>query len=186
MIGAQDALTLLRSSFSAPKVHHLFCCSPTAGHPALDIFDQTLRSALCKLTNSTLSDSQWLQASQPIKDGGLGVRRVSTLTLSAFLASAAGTQSLQEAILSQCLSQPDALVESLTASWNSSFGLEPVGLAAGKQSAWDRPGIDQLMASLNDGREKATFLAATAPHSGAWLSALPIACLLYTSDAADE
>ena len=189
MIGAQDALTLLRSSFSAPKVQHLLRCSPAAGHPALDIFDQTLRSALCKLTNSTLSDSQWLQASQPIKDGGLGVRRVSTLALSAFLASAAGTQSLQEAILSQCPSQPDALVESLRASWNSSFGLEPVGLAAGKQSAWDRPGIelvnDQLMASLNDGREKATFLAATAPHSGAWLSALPIAaCGLRLDDEA--
>jgi len=189
MIGAQDALTLLRSSFSAPKVQHLLRCSPAAGHPALDVFDQTLRSALCWLTNSTLTDAQWLQASQPIRDGGLGVRRVSTLALSAFLASAAGTQSLQEAILFQCQSQPDALVQSLTASWNSSFGLEPIGLSAGKQSAWDRPGIklvnDQLMASLNDEREKATFLAATAPHSGAWLSALPIAaCGLRLDDEA--
>ena len=41
------------------------------------------------------------------------------------------------------------------------------------------------MASLNDEREKATFLAATAPHSGAWLSALPrAACGLRLDDEA--
>jgi len=62
-------------------------------------------------------------------------------------------------------------------------------VSAGKQSAWDRPGIklvnDQLMASLNDRREKATFLAAKAPHSGAWLSALPTAaCGLCLDDEA--
>jgi len=34
-IGAQDALILLRSSFSAPKVLHLLRCCPPADHPVL-------------------------------------------------------------------------------------------------------------------------------------------------------
>jgi len=38
-----------------------------------------------------LSDTQLLQASLQVKDGGLGVRRVSSLALPAFLASAAST-----------------------------------------------------------------------------------------------
>jgi len=37
------------------------------------------------MTNSNLTDTQWLQASLPIKDGGLGVRRVASLALPAFL-----------------------------------------------------------------------------------------------------
>ena len=53
--------------------------------------------------NSTLSDMQWLEASVPNRDGGLEVRRVSTLTLPAFLASAASTHSVQTEILSVAL-----------------------------------------------------------------------------------
>ena len=35
-IGCQDALILLRSSFSAPKVLHLLCCAPSVSHVALE------------------------------------------------------------------------------------------------------------------------------------------------------
>ena len=38
-IGCQDALILLRSSFSAPKVMHLLRCSPSSAHPSLQEFD---------------------------------------------------------------------------------------------------------------------------------------------------
>jgi len=37
--------------------------------------------AICNLD---LYDPQWLQASLPVKDGGLGVRRVTSLAPSAF------------------------------------------------------------------------------------------------------
>jgi len=51
-----------------------------------------LQSAISWITNLDLTDTQWSQASLPIKDGGLGVRRVASLApLLAFLASAAGT-----------------------------------------------------------------------------------------------
>ena len=45
---------------------------------------------------------QWIQASLPIKEGGLGVKRVASLALPAFLASAASTTLHQDAILVKC------------------------------------------------------------------------------------
>ena len=55
--------------------------------------------ALTKTCNNSLTDDQWTQASLPVWSGGLGIRSVSTLASSAFLASAAGTLSLQAQIL---------------------------------------------------------------------------------------
>jgi len=97
-IGAQEALILLQSSFSTPKVLHLLRCLPLA----LPEFDKLLRLAVERITNSSLTDTQWLQASLPIKDGGLGVRRVSSLALPAFLALVAGTTFLRDPGRLQC------------------------------------------------------------------------------------
>ena len=47
-----------------------------------------------------------------------------------------------------------------------------------KQSVWDRPGImaDQavVMSAFTDNFNRARLLAASAPHSGDWLRALPL------------
>ena len=51
------------------------------------------RGTVKQITNSDLSDIQWTQASLPVRDGGLGIRRVSSLALPAFVASAASTLS---------------------------------------------------------------------------------------------
>jgi len=61
-----------------------------------------MRSAVCHITNSRLSDGQWLQASLPVKEEGIGVRRVASLAFPAFLASTASTLSLQALILAGC------------------------------------------------------------------------------------
>ena len=164
-------------------------CSPSVGRAALGSFDQLLRTVLSYLTNCDLSHSEWIQASLPVRDGGLGVRRVSMLALPAFLASAASTLSLQDEILFECHCQPDdPLVDSLK-SRSSSYGAPPTGPTSHKQAAWDRPGIvaikDELQSVLTDPRQKATFSAATAHHSGDWLHALPIAsCGLRLDDEA--
>jgi len=110
------------------------------------------------------------------------------LALSAFLASAASTSLLQNDILSVCAGLPDdPVVDSYTASWSASFGAPPVGPASHIQAVWDRSGIvaikDKLQTVLTDPRLKASFLAATTPHSGDWLNALPIAsCGLRMDD----
>jgi len=52
---------------------HILHFSPSVSHPALQNFDILLHSAVEQITNSSLADTQWLQASLPIKDGGLGI-----------------------------------------------------------------------------------------------------------------
>jgi len=187
-IESQGALILLRASFGAPKVQHLLRCSPSLNHPALQTFDDLLKSGVQQITNSNLSATQWIQASLPIKDGGLGIRRVSSLALSAFLASAASTLSLQNRILANCLVSEDALMIEYLETWSKAFGSPPDPLPC-KQSSWDRSSVlfDRAVveSSLRTVTQKATFLAASATHSGDWMFSLPItSCGLRLDDEA--
>ena len=180
---------LLRASFGAPRVQHILRCSPSADHVALSTFDTIQRSALSCITNCELTDIQWLQSSLPIKDGGLGIRSVAALAIPAFLASAASTLSLQDAILIKCPCPTDVVVDLCLVSWLSVHGLLPSAPVSHKQSAWDRPGIvaDRCLVESNKNttRDKAVFLASVSHHSGDWLSALPIAsCGLHLDDEA--
>jgi hypothetical protein len=70
--------------------------------------------------------------------------------------------------------------------WSLEFGSPSYPLPS-KQSSWDRPGVllDRALveSSLSSATQKATFLAASAAHSGDWLFALPItSCGLRLDD----
>ena len=185
---SQDSLILLRASFSAPKVLHLLRCSPSVSHPALHTFDDMLHTAIQHITNSTLSEFQWLQASLPIKEGGLGIRRVASLALPAYLASAASTDTLQIQILDRCRPPADHHRHEYLTSWSNLAG--PISVApSAKQSSWDYPIVlsdrRKVEESLSSPFQRASFLAATAPHSGDWMYALPISsCGLRLDDEA--
>ena len=129
-----------------------------------------------------------MQASLPIKDGGLGIRQVCSLALPAYLASAASTADLQSQILSVTSCATDIYFDTYLNTWQTTFGSVPVSEPLPrKQSFWDRPGILASRAvvesSISDSVQMATFLAASAPHSGDWLLALPVSsCGLRLSD----
>ena len=180
LISAHDALVLLKNSLSAPKLQYTLRVACCDGHNMLTTFDNLLRSALCCICNVTLTDQQWLQASLPVRAGGLGIRRVSSLAPSAFLASAAGTRDLQDLILRRTERTTDAIFDSCLASQLSKFPmLPPSGSDAGKQHAWDKAVIEAefgiLVNCYTDTNHKARLLAAAAPHSGDWLHTMPIA-----------
>ena len=130
-----------------------------------------------RITNSSLTDTQWLQASLPIKDGGLGVRRVSSLALPAFLASAAGTALLQTEILADCNVPEDSYWKNCLQLWSASDNETPDPLPL-KQPLWDRSGIEKDRESIESGLttaiQRASFNAARSRHSEDWLLALPI------------
>jgi len=128
-----------RPSSSALRVQHLLRCSPLVDAQGPGDFDSLLRTALSRITTSTSSDSQWLQASLPVKSGGLGIRRVSSLALPAFLATAASTLPLQDEILGGSQPLPDESAESLKGRWEASYGPALSDQSATKQSSWDRP-----------------------------------------------
>ena len=192
-LASHDALILLRSCFSAPRVLYLLRCSPSFDNSLLSEFDGLLRSGLEDILNCQLSDSQWLQASLPVRDGGLGVRKVAVLAPSAFLASAASTLPLQDLILApgdRHLTQ-DVYVDAALAPWSilSDPTDQPPSQAVGKQCVWDRPVIIHEAATLrncySDEQNLARLSAVSAPHSGDWLQALPISsCGLRLDDEA--
>jgi hypothetical protein len=55
LVGAQDALILLRGSFGAPKVQHLLRCSPPFESEGPSAFNKLLRFAVCQISNSSLT-----------------------------------------------------------------------------------------------------------------------------------
>ena len=120
---------------------HTLRCSPCLNHPRLAMFDSLLRKGIGTICNLDLTDIQWLQASLPVTDGGLGVRRVSSLASSAFLASAAATDTLQQQLLfrSSIAGTTDASVSMVRDEWPSAYATDcPTGPAETKQSTWDR------------------------------------------------
>jgi hypothetical protein len=192
-VAAHDALVLLKASFSAPKLMHTMRASPCTGHAALEKFDGLLRECVCTITNTDLTYVQWIQASLPVRNGGLGVRRVSSLAPSAFLASAAGTRDLQEMILFKCDAAADSAVDLVMGQWTINHGQSgvshPIGPSAAKQHEWDKPFIAADLARLTlclpERHHQARLLAVSAPHSGDWLHALPISsCGLRLDDEA--
>lgn len=189
-IGAHDALTLLRASFSAPKVMHLLRCAPCVDHLCLTNFDNLLRNGISQITNSDLTDLQWLQASLPVREGGLGVRKVAMLATSAFLASAAGTLHIQEQILAGCPGTIVPYVNDFADHWASLSKVAPLQAPlSSKQATWDEHLIlvDKalLWSSVTDHASLARLHAVSAQHSGDWLHALPISsCGLRLDDEA--
>jgi hypothetical protein len=180
LISAHDALVLLKNSLSAPKLQYTLRATCCEGHNLLTTVDNMLRSALCSICNVTLTDEQWLQASLTVRAGGLGIRRVSSLAPSAFLASAAGTRDLQDLILGRTDRSADDVFDRCLVSQLSKFPmLPPSGSAAGKQQAWDKAVVEAefsiLVNCYTNANHKARLIAAAAPHSGDWLHTPPIA-----------
>ena len=169
---------------------HTLRCVTCAGHPSLTVIDNLLREGISSITNSLLSDIQWLQASLPIRNGDLGIRRATSLALSAFLTSAASTSDLQHGILSSFWPTPDAEYIGACASWSAMYSLPcPADDAAVNQNAWDTPAVARdwlsVWQSASTDTDKARLTAIQAQHSSDWLFALPIsACGLRLGDEA--
>ena len=89
----------------------------------------------------SLTDDQWLQASLPVRNGGLGKRRVSSLASSAFPASAAGTRG-QDRILSRVISINDDVFDKCLSTRISNGIQPPVDSDMHKQRKWDKTAID--------------------------------------------
>jgi len=88
----------------------------------LDKFDDLLKSAVSGITNNVLSDSHWRQATLPIKDGDLGIRRVASLARQ-FL-----PVWLQRQALSSCRTTSLPLLTSastLKFRWEATYGPAP-------------------------------------------------------------
>ena len=78
------AYFLLKNCFSMPKLMYLLQSSPTFQHPDLIAdFDDCLKSCATDICNVSFDDIGWIQATLPIRLGGIGLHRASDLALPA-------------------------------------------------------------------------------------------------------
>ena len=183
LITSHDALVLLRASFSASTMQHTLRSSPCAGRVELTQFDALLRSALSKICNISLTDDQWLQASLPVRAGGLGIRRVSSLATPASFASAVGTRNLQDKILNMAPGSYSEL-DIYQQPRQANYGDMPTFTSPAKQQTWDKPIVKLEPSQLMDRHtDTARLLVASSRHNGDWLHAIPISsCGLRLDD----
>ena len=186
LLEAHDSLCLLRSAFSIPKLLYILRSAPCFLSPLLARFDNVQKSLLQSICNIQLTEISWLQASLPINSGGLGIRSAVMLAPSAYLASAAGSASISQAILPMDLDPTIPTIRSHALNfWGTLAGTSsspPTGLPATTQKAWDLPVIEECFATIlnhqcSDPRDLARLRACSQKESGAWLTAPPISAL---------
>ena len=177
---AHDALTILRHSLSLPFMLHILRSAKCVNHPLLHTFDEQLRQCLSEILNVSLDDKSWIQASLPIKVGGLGIRRVAQVAPSAFLASQAATRLMVLAVLPARLHDVvDQGVEVALNAWQELGGVvSPTGECESHQRKWDAAVIEHdkqwLLEQTQDLPSKARLRSVMSSHAGDWLSAPPL------------
>ena len=141
LLQAHDAFCLLKNSIAMQKLLYVLRTSPCFDNPLLDIFDDTLRRGLSLVLNVELNDKQWKQANLPVHMGGLEVRSAGMLASSAFLASAAATLPLQDAILARSVhGEEDQAMRSAILEWTKiSQSTIPANALKHVQKPWDSP-----------------------------------------------
>ena len=103
LLDRHPAYFLFKNCFSMPKLIYLLRSSATFQHPDfLADFDDCLKSCATDICNVSFDDIDWIQATLPIRLGGIGLSRASDLALPAYMASISASQSLISEI-----TQPD-------------------------------------------------------------------------------
>ena len=116
-----DALCLLKNSVAMPKLLYILRTSPCANNPLLHEFNIMLKVGLETILNVQLSESQWMEScitGSPHGQQSWSEKHMHTGTVSLFLASAATTLPLQDAILALSLAGVDNIAVSIAkTSW---------------------------------------------------------------------
>ncbi|XP_072938410.1 uncharacterized protein [Epargyreus clarus] len=178
-INSHMALFIIRNCLFAPKFIYFLRCSPFFRFiNILNEIDSIIHKTLATLFNCQISDRAWTQASLPIRYGGLGVRKISSVSLPAFLSSTHSTQDLVSKILSKSLMNCDvAYMSEAKSAWVMACPNQNFPKLLNVQKLWDEPlcklTYELLLNTSDDITERARLLAVSERESGYWLQALP-------------
>ncbi|XP_072937198.1 uncharacterized protein [Epargyreus clarus] len=178
-INSHMALFLIRNCLFAPKFIYFLRCSPFFKFSnILNDIDTIILNTLSSVSNCQISDRAWTQASLPIRYGGLGVRKISSVSLPAFLSSTHSTQDLVSKILSKSLITYDvAYMSEAKSAWVLACPNQNYPKLLHVQKLWDEPLCklthESLLNSTDGITERARLLAVSERESGFWLQALP-------------
>merc|ERR1712083_803628 len=99
-IDAHEALFLLRSYFSIPKLTYILRTAPVFERTdILQQYDDIIRCSLKKILNVQINELAWSQCTLPINLGGLGLKSALEVALPAFLSSACASNSIMNSLL---------------------------------------------------------------------------------------
>jgi len=181
MLSAHDAFFLLKNCFSLPKLQYILRCAPCYHSPVLVKYDDMIRDTLQSILNITLTESAWLQATLPVRSGGIGIRLATQVALPAFLSSVASSADLVVQLLPPRLhssaSINDQLFITAVDEWKIRTGQTQPPQVIVSQKSWDVSLVgvakERVLSAVHNQAGIARLIAAAAPHSGAFLQALP-------------
>ena len=180
LMPAHDGLFLLKNALAIPKLMYILRTAPCFKSDKLNMYDVILRRALESILNVELKENCWIQATLPVKFGGLGLRSAVQLAPSAYLALAASTTDLANRLLpSHCRDTADPYLSDALICWRLQVDPETqIPLDDSKQRNWDSlcqiNSADNLLQSSMDSADRARLLAARSDGSGDWINALPL------------
>lgn len=174
-ISPHYALSIIKFCLFVPKLTYVLRCCPLWKHQNLLLqIDTLIKINLESILNIQLSEQSWTQGSLPIRYGGLGIRKISSVALPAFLSSVYSSSSLIGKILPtyyETLGLEDAKRAWLIACPSQNFPDHPK-----LQRSWDdiicKLTADSLLIQCCTA-ERARLLAANTREAGYWLHAHP-------------
>lgn len=178
-INMHSAMTLIRFCCFGPKLIYFLRASHLWKHALLlDKMDQIIKHTLTSILNVAMDDRAWAQATLPISMGGLGVRKITSISLPAFISSVHSTDKLIRNILSFTPINFDVpcFTEAMDA-WKIACPNSNIPVYPSSQRQWDEPLCrvvrENLLSTSNTTAERARLLAVGEWESGLWLHALP-------------
>ena len=190
LLDRHTGLFFLAHYVSAPRLTYLLRSAPLfKDQTSLKHIDELVRSTLSEVTNVDVSGAAWAQAALPLRHGGLGVRSVEMLALPSYIASlhAATQLTIEICPTLQEGSRPSLLLPAVAELQNKIGSPKlPEGPDTTKQKKWDDLVSVKIGAQLLQGCnqvDRARLLAASKPHTAAWLQAIPVPSLGLHLDA---
>ena len=144
----------------------------------LEKADILLKDTLQSILNIPLDNHNWVQATLPIKLGGLGIRTLTDICLPAFISSAYGAFDFIK-LLFPVYSDAVNLchVSEAILLWSGKTNNSTPPTDPGIQKEWDevisKQTLTSLSSSLKSDKDIARLKALQAKESGSWLHALP-------------
>ena len=171
------AYHIIRHCLFVPKLTYVLRCAPLWRFPNLiKPLDERIKDVLTKILNSDLSDSSWTQASLPIRYGGLGIRKISSIALPACISSAYSSTVLFQKIMHTWDNVSTPFVNEALNAWKMACPYEDIPTALNSQRCWDEPicrGLNTELISSSNSAGRARILAVSRKESGFWLQAIP-------------
>lgn len=173
------ALHIIRFCIYVPKFIYFIRSSPIWKFTTLlNNLNIDLKQILEQILNIKLDSNSFDQLSLPIRHGGLGIRKISSLALPAYIASIHASHNLIGNILFPSLNSGFEIIYNTEAieAWKLNSNTSVLPLKPHIQKQWDEPLISKTKTDLfqnSSTRDKARLLAASEKESGAWLEAFP-------------